>query len=74
MSEKKDRNDPKEVEGDINFIGEILSYMENHDLTSAKVLLGDWQHELKEMLGEDEKCQDCPEPAGCVDYTLVIKG
>ena len=49
MAERKNRNLKTELEIDVEYIDEIVNYINRGDGTSAKQMLNDWKREL---LGE----------------------
>lgn len=55
MAERKNRNLKTELEIDVEYIDEIVEYINCGDGTSAKQMLNDWKHELLEELAKFKK-------------------
>lgn len=55
MAERKNRNLKTELEIDVEYIDEIVYYINRGDGTSAKQMLDDWKRELLEELAQFKK-------------------
>lgn len=45
----KDRNSSKSIKHDYDFLKEIISHLENNDISYALQMLNDWANELKNL-------------------------
>jgi len=55
MDKKVNRNTKKELEIDIEYIEEVISYINENDMESAKQMLNDWKNELSKIKSENYK-------------------